>query len=249
MSNTIHSTGVGMNGLNAATDILQSIGQTLSTATAGLSYKDLLKLMQDTGADKLTFTAAYSAKTATDMTMEEYQSYIHVEISKMPFHPSRPFDEEIINFSDKCWERMKNDHDYEEKMLGIIRDGRQVRDPFFGLGSTGTYWELYFDGGEGCHSHGWSKSFGGTDHAKKMFDDKAANSFWTSRAERAEEQKLAGERYVAQFRQTQAMSIRIAMMRQIQISGESESDITCALDEPPVMSSEDFLLNALGATV
>ena len=127
---------------------LAALTQNVNTALAasrntatGTGQASFLEQLQELSAS-VEAKATAAAKEPSEMTMEEYQAYIWDKIEFFPFHPSRPNDEEIIRISDKCWERMKNDSAYEEKMMNMIRDGRQVADPFYGMGSPGAYWVL-----------------------------------------------------------------------------------------------------------
>lgn len=71
-----------------------------------------------------------------DMTMEEYKSFIIDLMNSIPFHPTQQKDTEIWNISEKGWEQMKNDPDYEAWVLGYTKLNRSVNIPF-GLSGGG----------------------------------------------------------------------------------------------------------------
>lgn len=156
-------------------------------------------------------------KTTTEMTMAEYQEYIWEKIDSFPFSPTRPYDEQTIKISEKCWNRMKDDSEYEEKMMNIIKDGRQYPDPFFGMGSCGAYEVLDFDGGEGCLSHTFSKNFGGSElGASNQFDKESEGAFWSNRRKRMRElYKESEERYLRRKKEMQMENLHVRKARLI----------------------------------
>ena len=207
MNNTVHISG--MHGLENLTASSQK--KTVSK----LSYKDILAALQ---ADSSSETD--SVKSTADMTMDEFQTYIWKRIESFPFSPTRPFDEQTIKISDKCWERMKNDPEYEEKMMNIIKDGRMYPDPFFGTGmdTGGVYWGLEFDGGEGCWSHGFSKNFGGSrESAKSQFDRESEGGFWSTRIKRKKQQTEMEEILFAKRKMMKEISDEIAYNRHMNL--------------------------------
>lgn len=76
-----------------------------------------------------------------NMTMDEYKSFITMLLNSIPFDSTRIYDEEIISISEKGWEQMKNDSDYEAWVLGYTVENRSVRNPFFGMiGASGNFY-------------------------------------------------------------------------------------------------------------
>ena len=212
MSNTIH---VGsMYGLD---NLISGMQKKVSHTTNNLSYRDMLASIQaqaETSSESVSET-----KSTADMTMDEYQSYIWKRIDAFPFSPTRPFDEQTIKISDKCWERMKNDPEYEEKMMNIIKDGRMYPDPFYSMGSSGAYEVLEFDGGEGCYSHTWSKNFGGSaSSAKSQFDNESEGGFWSStRAQKKKQQAEIEEILLAKRKLMKEISDEIVYNRHMNL--------------------------------
>lgn len=204
-----------MYGIN---NLISGVQKRSSNIASNQSYKDILASFQEKSVSGNNPAENVSiAKSAAEMTMEEYQSYIWNKIDSFPFSPTRPFDEETIKISDKCWKRMKEDPAYEQKMMDLIRDGRQYADPFFGMGSSGTYWVLEFDGGEGCYSHGFSKNYGGNPlGARKQFDKESEGGFWTTRAKKAKLQAEINEKYYEQRDMLKRIGEHRAILRDIQ---------------------------------
>jgi len=230
---------------------LAALAQNVNTALAasrnaatGTEQASFLEQLQELSAS-VEAKATAAAKEPGDMTMEEYQAYIVAKIESFPFSPTRPNDEEIIKVSDKCWERMKSDPEYEEKMMSQIREGRMYPDPFYGMGSPGTYWVLEFDGGEGCYSHAWSKNFGGSPAgARKRFED-AADDAVTVRTKKRKLQRELDERYYEKQRTIKEMNEQIAVMRSAQRKNALLGDDL--LPEMPIMGvPAEFLLAGLG---
>ena len=189
MNNTTH-----VNSMRGLENLVSKLQKKMTGLSDNLSYQEMLISIK---ARTTTVTESFCGmKSTVNMTMEEYQVYIWMKIDSFPFNSTRPYDEETIKISDKCWGRMKNDPDYEQKMMNLIKDGRAQPDPFFGVGSTGTYWILEFDGGEGCRSHGFSKNFGGSaKDARAKFEKESEGGFWTNRAKKAKLQAEINEKY------------------------------------------------------
>ena len=106
-----------------------------------------------------------------NMSMSEYQAYISNLLGKIPFAPSRPYDEETVFISQEGWEQMKNDPEYEAWVLGYTKVNRSVPDPFFGMGSAGSFAVEHFGASiEEHNGHGYSKLYGGSaSAARSMF--------------------------------------------------------------------------------
>ncbi len=97
------------------------------------------------------------------MTMSEYKTYISSLLGKIPFAPTRPYDEETVFISEEGWEQMKNDPEYEAWVLGYTKINRSVEDPFFGMGSAGSFAIEHFGASIDEHNgHGYSKLYGGS---------------------------------------------------------------------------------------
>lgn len=65
-----------------------------------------------------------------DMTMEEYKQFFTALMDSIPFDSSQKNDIEIWSISEKGWEQMKCDPDYEAWVLGYTAQDRAVHFPF-----------------------------------------------------------------------------------------------------------------------
>lgn len=65
-----------------------------------------------------------------DMTMEEYKQFFTALMDSIPFDASHRGDVEIWSISEKGWEQMKNDPEYEAWVLGYTSENRAVYNPF-----------------------------------------------------------------------------------------------------------------------
>ena len=65
-----------------------------------------------------------------DMTMEEYKQFFTALMDSIPFDASHNGDVEIWSISEKGWEQMKNDPEYEAWVLGYTSENRAVYNPF-----------------------------------------------------------------------------------------------------------------------
>lgn len=78
-----------------------------------------------------------SANISTEnMTMAEYQAWFYALLDTIPYDPTRVNDTTTISISDKGWEQMRKDPDYEAWILGYFVEDRSVRNPFFGWGNN-----------------------------------------------------------------------------------------------------------------
>lgn len=225
-------------GMNVTKALLPHLS---ARATAcGTSFADTLVCVRM----RRTTVTVMETRTTAEMTMTEYRSYIWEKIDAFPFSPTRPFDEQTIKISEKCWERMKDDSEYEEKMMKIIKDGRQYPDPFFGMGSYGTYEVLDFDGGEGCHSHTWSKKYGGNNLvASSRFEKESEGGFWTNRHKRMKEVQAISEERCLERRLAAKLGARHA--REARLMAQGKVDEVSTITGIP----DSLLISGLGGMV
>lgn len=120
-----------------------------------------------------------------DMTMEEYQAYFYRLLETIPYDSTRVNDTSIITISEKGWEQMRKDPDYESWILGYFVEDRAVRNPFFGWGNdAGSMITEHFGASiEEHHGEGFSKAAlkGNTD---KDNDDDDKEDWWIKRHKR-----------------------------------------------------------------
>ena len=226
-------------GLNVTKSLLSAKTVPSRKTACGSSFAQTLVSVT---ARKTTITVT---KTTTEMTMAEYQEYIWEKIDSFPFSPTRPYDEQTIKISEKCWNRMKDDSEYEEKMMNIIKDGRQYPDPFFGMGSCGAYEVLDFDGGEGCLSHTFSKNFGGSKlGASNQFDKESEGAFWSNRRKRMKElYKESEDRYLQRKMEMQMENLHVRKMR---LMAQGKYDAAASVVGAGLPAS--LLLSGIGGT-
>jgi predicted MarR family transcription regulator len=127
-----------------------------------------------------------AAKTAADMTMEEYKSYIHDQISRIPRHPSRLMDTVSINISEAGFEAMKNDPEYEKWVLDGLAQNFAVNNPWTSM-AGGCYHVINIGATkEDYRGQSWYAGFN-NGKGKDSYDEKSKNSFWEKRADRHKE--------------------------------------------------------------
>lgn len=126
-----------------------------------------------------------SQAATEEMTMDEYKRYINDLLGRIPFDSTRIYDKEMVSISEKGWEQMKNDPDYEAWILGYTAENRSVRNPFFGMsGASGNFCVERF--GASIEEHrGESISSGNSGTRSKA--SKPEKSWWEMRHERMEE--------------------------------------------------------------
>ncbi len=226
-------------GLNVTKTLLSAKTAPSRKTACGSSFAQTLVSVT---TRKTTITVT---KTTTEMTMAEYQEYIWEKIDSFPFSPTRPYDEQTIKISEKCWNRMKDDPEYEDKIMNIIKDGRQYPDPFFCMGSCGAYEVLDFDGGEGCLSHTFSKNFGGSKlGASNQFDKESEGAFWSNRRKQTKERyKESEERYLRRKKEMQMENLHVRKMR---LMAQGKYDEAASVIGAGLPAS--LLLSGLGGT-
>ncbi len=112
------------------------------TESAVSEYKrkhpdDTYNVDRQVNAGKAVLAKNGADKVSRDnMTMEEYKSFITDLMNSIPFHLTQQKDTEIWSISEKGWEQMKNDPDYEAWVLGYTSLNRSVNIPF-GLSGAG----------------------------------------------------------------------------------------------------------------
>lgn len=117
--------------------------------------------------------------------MDEYKSFITMLLNSIPFDSTRIYDEEIISISEKGWEQMKNDSDYEAWVLGYTVENRSVRNPFFGMiGASGNFYVERFGASIEEHNGQSLGPIGPNNFLKSTNDEE---SWWDKRREKMTE--------------------------------------------------------------
>lgn len=118
-----------------------------------------------------------------DMTMEEYKAYFSALLDTIPYDSTRVNDVTTISISEKGWEQMKKNPDYEAWVLGYFVEDRSVRNPFFGWGNNdGSICFEHFGASiEEHHGEGFSKA---AFKSNKPEDDEEEEDWWIKRHKR-----------------------------------------------------------------
>lgn len=125
-----------------------------------------------------------AAVSTESMTLAEYQAYFYALLDTIPYDSTRVNDTTIISISDKGWEQMHKDPDYEAWILGYFVEDRAVPNPFFGWGHNDgcIIFERFGASIEEHRGDGFSKSiFKGN---KPEDDDDDKEDWWTKRHKR-----------------------------------------------------------------
>lgn len=125
--------------------------------------------------------------STADMTLEKYKAYIQDKIAKFPIHPSQGKTSFSVNISDAAYEAMKNDPEYEQWVLDVVRAEFGSYDP---VGGTygGKYSVHYFGATkEEYRGHSWNK-----ENPRNRSDDCAREY---ARRKRAKRKRMLKELY------------------------------------------------------
>lgn len=154
-----------------------------------------------------------------DMTMEEYKQFFTKLMNSIPFDSSQQNDVEIWKISEKGWEQMKNDPDYEAWVLGYTSLDRAFHNPFASmLGYSPNLHTEQF--GASIEEH-LGQSVPMDNSSKKAQADSDEEDWWTKRHKKLEEfleqqeMKAQQRRAMSQRRnqQAQLLQMQMQMMR------------------------------------
>ena len=124
--------------------------------------RDAQKERVHEGKDLLNSGGITQQRSAA-MSVNEYRSAVSAVIEKIPFHESRPYDEETVLISEEGWNNMKKDHDYAAWIAGYLKEDRSTPNPYTGKGDKGKYCVHEFGASpEDYKGHSYSKILGGT---------------------------------------------------------------------------------------
>ena len=176
-----------------------------------------------------------------DMTMEEYKKYFYALLDTIPYDATRVNDEEIICISDKGWEQMKKDPDYEAWVLGYFSEDRAVRNPFAGWGdNSGSIAIEHFGASiEEHHGEGYSKA------ALKGPKSNDKDSWWEKRQRKMKE--LHKEQAKKAYQRAKARSEegkRQYMMHRL----ESQQRLESFLTGEPISTQPNMISGQSAAT-
>ncbi|MCM1084589.1 MAG: hypothetical protein NC428_14085 [Clostridium sp.] len=115
-----------------------------------------------------------------DMTMEEYKQFFTGLMNSIPYDSSQRNDMNVWTISEKGWEQMKNDPQYEAWVLGYTAEDRSVHNPWAAMpGYSPNYHTESF--GASIEEHlGQSSPMGNTGSRKTQHEDEE-ESWWVRR--------------------------------------------------------------------
>ena len=237
----------GVSNLDLALVKLQSQAETaIEKAARTSSFADTLAALQSTDALQESATVDETKSTA-EMTMDEYKAYLEKKLAAIPWHPNRYNDEESITITDAGWERLKNDPEYERKLLDDIAIDRSHWNPISSLRPGGTYCTRHIGATEEEYD-GWSWSkehgFGSAAKSRSMFEEKSKDSQMRMRAQKKKQMAEAEEKYYAQKRMLEKMSEQLAAIRSAR--ARQAGLFHTASDMPIFGVPAEFLLAGLG---
>lgn len=163
------------------------------------------KVLQKNGAEDIS---------REDMTMEEYKQFFTALMDSIPFDASHRGDVEIWSISEKGWEQMKSDPEYEAWVLGYTSENRSVYNPF-------ASWPGYFPNvctekfGDSIEQHIGQSVPASSGSSKKTDSDE--ESWWVKRHKKLKEliemqEKAARERAAANRKLQQQELLEEQMM-------------------------------------
>ncbi|MDE6025661.1 MAG: hypothetical protein K2G45_09420 [Lachnospiraceae bacterium] len=117
-----------------------------------------------------------------DMTMEEYKQFFTGLMNSIPFDSSQRNDVEVWTISEKGWEQMKNDPQYEAWVLGYTAEDRAVHNPWASMPGYSPNFHTERFGASIDEHLGQSAPMGGIGSMgkrKTQFDDE--ESWWEKR--------------------------------------------------------------------
>ncbi|MDE6971800.1 MAG: hypothetical protein K2P38_01630 [Lachnospiraceae bacterium] len=150
-----------------------------------------------------------------DMTMEEYKQFFTGLMNSIPCDSSQKNDVQIWNITDKGWEQMKNDPEYEAWVLGYTSMDRSVHIPFASMpGYAPNLHTEHF--GASIEEHlGQSVPMGGSSQTPSSDSDE--ENWWEKRHKNLEEfledqaKKAQQRRTFSQRRNQQAQLLQAQM--------------------------------------
>ncbi len=119
------------------------------------------------------------------MTMEEYKKFFTELMDSIPYSRSQIRDTHVWSITDKGWEQMKNDPDYEAWVLGYTAQDRAVNNPFASMpGYSPCYHTEHF--GASIDEH-LGQCIPMNNPAVKKSSDEDDESWWEKRTKRMKE--------------------------------------------------------------
>ena len=206
---------ITMNRINSTSNSYR-YSKTTAAVNSGLfgaalqSQSEAVKTARTTDVFQMTEAQAVSTK---DMTLEEYKSYISQQIDNLPRHPSQALRSESIFISDKGFEAMQNDPEYEKWVLDTLKENFTFNDPWTSI-CGGSYGVHYFGATkEEYRGYGWYEGYQGG-KGRDIWEEKSSDSFWKHRAEQHKLNMEAFQRRQRQRAQMEDAAEQAALRRE-----------------------------------
>lgn len=144
------------------------------------------KTGQVNNTNQATTSANVNTVSTKDMSMQDYKDYIHNKITNLYLNPAQGNSVYSIQISDECFERMKNEPEFEQHVIGSIQQNMQYAPPMIG-GNPSSYIYLYFDKDEN-NDRGYGYTMGSENNNIWGVND-SKKSFWQKTAKEKEKEK------------------------------------------------------------
>lgn len=150
----------------------------MNSQTAGKQIKGFKSFKDYVESGVKTDTT--SARTAEDMTLEEYKQYIYNKISRIPLHPSQILRTVQVHITDEGFQAMQKDEEYEKWVLDTLRSNFSYNDPWSDICGGGFSIHRFGATKEEYRGDSWYTGFQG----KESVLPDEEEGFWEKRAGR-----------------------------------------------------------------
>ena len=165
----------------------------------------------------------------SDMTLDEYKSYIEGELQKIPRHFSRHRDDVTIVISDAGFSAMQNDSGYEAWVLNSVREALNFPDYLCGYPGTNGRFEVIQFGAtrEDFRGQSWSKP------KNNSLNRPQEESYWDLRIKRLKAHLKAEQEFFEHELTLKKSCDETAQVEAIQRARDGLTD--AALPEQPII--------------
>jgi hypothetical protein len=206
MNNTKLSSAA--HGLNVMKTLMPTLTSKAQNASSGMSFAETLISVRT----RVQTVSVTTTNTSTEMTMTEYKSYIYGKISDLPVNPTQASRSASVFISDEGFAAMKDSSEYEDWVLGKLREDFAVSNPL--CERTGSY-VVYQFGAKKSEYRGdswYSELQGG--QGDRAYQKRSKGAFWSNRHERHKEHmKQAAQRLLEQMHAMQAENQHVRVTR------------------------------------
>ena len=206
MNNTKLSSAA--HGLNVMKTLMPTLTSKAQNASSGMSFAETLISVRT----RVQTVSVTTTNTSTEMTMTEYKSYIYGKISDLPVNPTQANRSASVFISDEGFAAMKDSPEYEDWVLGKLREDFAVSNPL--CERTGSY-VVYQFGAKKSEYRGdswYSELQGG--QGDRAYQKRSKGAFWSNRHERHKEHmKQAAQRLLEHMHAMQAENQHVRVTR------------------------------------